>query len=68
VFNNALGEALTINGTNLYEGFTVNVSVFYDTDFDGINDEAIGSAKLITIIITTPNDQNIIFSTYVSNY
>jgi MSHA pilin protein MshD len=68
VFNNALGEALTINGANLYESFTVNVSVFYDTDFDGINDEAIGSAKLITITITTPNDESIIFSTYVSNY
>lgn len=67
-FNNALGEALTVNGANLYEGFSVNISVFYDANFDGIDDETIGNAKLITITITTPNNESIIFSTYMSNY
>lgn len=68
MFSNALGDTLTINGTNLYEDFEVTISVFYDENFDGINDEKIGNAKLITVTITTPNIQNIIFSTYVSNF
>lgn len=67
-FSNALGNTLSINGADLYSGFKVRVSVFYDANFDGLNDEEISSAKLITITITTPNDEDITFSTYVSNY
>ena len=67
-FSNALGNTLSINGADLYSGFKVRVSVFYDANFDGLNDEEISSAKLITVTITTPNDEDITFSTYVSNY
>ena len=67
-FSNALGNPLSINGADLYSGFKVRVSVFYDANFDGLNDEEISSTKLITVTITTPNDEDITFSTYVSNY
>ena len=67
-FTNSLGQTLTSNGSNLYQNFKVNVSIFYDANFDGINDETISNAKLITVIIITPNEQIITFSTYVSNY
>ena len=67
-FTNALGNEITLNGANLYAGFSVNVSVFYDANFDGINDAIIGNAKLITVTVTTPNAEDIIFSSYRSNY
>jgi len=67
-FTNALGNQITLNGVNLYAGFSVNVSVFYDANFDGINDAIIGNAKLITVTVTTPNAEDIIFSSYRNNY
>jgi MSHA pilin protein MshD len=66
---NALGVA-----TDLYAGFNVRVSVMYDADMNGIADEdnsgnlIVTNLKLITVIVTTPNDENIIFSTFRSNY
>lgn len=55
---------------DLYAGFTVNVAVFYDDNLDGINDGAsiVGNTKLITVTITTPNNEDIVFSTYRANY
>lgn len=60
---NALG-----NTSGLYAGFNVLVSVAYDANMDGIPDVAIGNTKLITVIVTTPNSEDIIFSTFRSNY
>ena len=57
-----------INGRNLYQGFRATVSVFYDADLNGINDNAVGLAKLITVSVTTPNNEDIVFSTYRYNY
>tara|TARA_R110001606_G_scaffold380399_1_gene540911 strand:+ start:376 stop:933 length:558 start_codon:yes stop_codon:yes gene_type:complete len=67
-FTNALEEPMLLSGVNLYAGFNVSVSVFYDSNFDGLDDGAIGNSKLIIVTVTTPNDEKIIFSTFRSNY
>lgn len=64
----ATGGTMGINGRNLYQGFRATVSVFYDADLNGINDNAVGLAKLITVSVTTPNNEDIVFSTYRYNY
>ncbi|WP_339720771.1 type II secretion system protein [uncultured Paraglaciecola sp.] len=65
---NTLGESNTLNDYNLYEGFSLSVSVVYDSDMDGVADTVVGNTKLITVTITTPNDEDIIFSSFRSNY
>lgn len=64
----ATGSTIGINGRNLYQGFRATVFVYYDGDLNGANDNAIGVAKLITVTITTPNKENIVFSTYRYNF
>ncbi|MCF2947364.1 type II secretion system GspH family protein [Paraglaciecola aquimarina] len=55
--------------TNLYQGFSARVKVSYDADMDGGNpDTVVGNIKLITVTITTPNNEDIIFSAYRANY
>lgn len=64
----ATGSTIGINGRNLYQGFRASVSVFYDADLDGSNDGAVGAAKLITVRVTTPSSEEVVFSTYRYNY
>ncbi|NRA82789.1 MAG: type II secretion system protein [Gammaproteobacteria bacterium] len=61
---------LNISGQHLYQNFALNVVVFYDSDFNGIEDSDITSrgAKLIQVTVTTPSGQTIKFATYRSNY
>ncbi|GAC18590.1 type IV pilus modification PilV family protein [Paraglaciecola arctica] len=71
---NTLNESVTLGGVNLYQGFSAAVVVIYDDNMDGIDDAIsggggyIGRTKLVTVTITTPNDEEIIFSTFRSNY
>jgi MSHA pilin protein MshD len=65
---NSLNETTILNGSNLYQGFRLNVSVVYDEDMDGTEDTVVGNTKLITVTVTTPNDEDIIFSSFRSNY
>lgn len=60
---NAKGQTLG----DAYYGFNVNVDVFYDGDFDGIAD---GNqlAKLVTITVTTPTGDDIVFASYKVNF
>lgn len=59
----------SLGGTSgLYTGFNVQVTVVYDASMDGITDTSIGNTKLITVTVSTPNDEDIIFSTFRSNY
>jgi len=55
---------------NLYVGFNLSVSVYYDGNFDGINDgnNANPLAKLITITVTTPQNSDFVFSVYRTNF
>lgn len=71
---NTLNEDVTIGDANLYQGFTAAVFVVYDDNMNGVDDALdsggnyIGKTKLITVTITTPNNENILFSTFRSNY
>lgn len=71
---------LTINGATLFSGstyandylqFTLAVSVIYDGNYNGQdegNDLIHRGAKLITVNVTTPNQETLQFATYRSNY
>lgn len=60
-----------INGAAMYQGFTASVSVMYDDNLNGVNDDdlngngvldsgtLVGNTKVITITIITPNDDPI---------
>jgi MSHA pilin protein MshD len=65
---NSLNETTILNGNNIYQGFSLNVSVVYDAAMDGTADTVAGNTKLITVTVTTPNDEDIIFSSFRSNY
>jgi MSHA pilin protein MshD len=68
---NSLGLTLALNGQDLYEGFQVQVSVFYDSDLNGIVDDVDNpnrNTKLITITVITPNNEVLQFSSYRTNF
>ncbi|MFT6896116.1 MAG: MSHA pilin protein MshD [Paraglaciecola sp.] len=56
------------DSNNLYQGYTANVSVVYDQNMDGHNDGTVGNSKLITVTVSTPNDEDLVFATYRSNF
>ncbi len=62
---NSQGQVL-----NLYTGYAIKVTVCNDSDYDGdcLTNSDNSTAKLITIIITTPTDFDIVFSTYRANF
>lgn len=68
VVANSFGDAVIIDGRDLYAGFNLSVRVFYDADFNGADDGAVGTHKLINITVTTPLGQSMVFSAYRSNY
>ncbi|XOV79574.1 MAG: prepilin-type N-terminal cleavage/methylation domain-containing protein [Aestuariibacter sp.] len=67
-FQNSLGEQLVIDGSNLYEGFQMDVEVAYDADQDGGADTSSGNIKRIDVVVTTPNGEEIYFSVFKHNY
>jgi MSHA pilin protein MshD len=65
---NALNETAMLGSNSLYQGFSVRVSVIYDANMDDIADTVVGDTKMITVTVTTPNNEDIVFSTFRSNY
>jgi MSHA pilin protein MshD len=71
---NSLGLTSDVAGVNIYEGFTAQVTVFYDQNLDGINDDIAGSGtliankKLITVTIITPGGQAITMTSVKGNF
>jgi len=59
---NAKGE----NISNQYSGFSVHVSVNFDSNYDGSGTG--NGAKLITITVTAPTGDEIVFSSYKANF
>lgn len=65
---------------DLFLGFRAQVTVFYDDNEDGINDADpnndgvlengayVGNKKLVRVIVFTPDDQALTFSTYRTNF
>ena len=75
VVKNSLGQDLTLDGENLYEGFSVAVAVIYDSDMDGIANNleepvqsTTGNIKLVRISVTTPNGDALDFTSFKHNY
>ena len=52
---------------DIYSGYSYNVNVIYDGNYDGVSDR-LTNAKLITVTVTMPNDETLDFATYRSNY
>jgi MSHA pilin protein MshD len=67
-FTNAIGNELALDDTSLYSGFKASVTVVYDAGMNGSEDAVVGNTKRITVTVTTPNDEEINFSTFRSNY
>ena len=77
--SNASDSILTSAITDLFLGFEAQISVFYDDNADGINDDDIdedgtldsgtlrGNQKLITVIVITPGGEEIPFAAYRKN-
>lgn len=67
-FSDTLGTSLA----NQYDGYSVQVTVGYDGDMDGILNENTTldekRAKRIQITITTPNQERLVFAAYRSNF
>lgn len=77
---NSLSLTTSVNGVNIYADFRAQVSVFYDQNVDGVNDDdlnqdgsldsgtLVANKKLVTVIITTPSGDLITFSSLSGNY
>jgi MSHA pilin protein MshD len=65
---NSTAGAITIAGKNIYQGFRATVSVFYDADLNGTDDNTSGNTKAILVSVTTPNNETLVFTSYRYNY
>jgi MSHA pilin protein MshD len=57
--------------SDIYTGFTMNVTVIYDSDYSGVYENGVDdekSAKLIEITVRSPQDDDYIFSVYRVNF
>ncbi|MFC4701066.1 prepilin-type N-terminal cleavage/methylation domain-containing protein [Glaciecola siphonariae] len=76
----SLGISTNFSGLDVYEGFSAAVSVVYDNNADGVNDDDLdaddsldtgtytGNRKLITIAVQTPSGDTMYFAMYRDNY
>lgn len=76
---NSSASFLTSDMNDLFLGFEARISVFYDQNADGVNDDdtnndgsldsgaVTSNQKLITVIIITPDGEQIPFATYRRN-
>ncbi|WP_395339871.1 type IV pilus modification PilV family protein [Ningiella sp. W23] len=77
---NSLSMNTRFAGVDVYAGFRAQVSVIYDDNADGINDDDVdadsvldtgtyqGNKKLIRIEVFTPANESLAFSMYRENY
>lgn len=71
---NSLGLNTEVDGTYIYAGFNVQVSVFYDENLDGLDDDGsnsgtlVANKKLITVTITTPGGERIRITSVKGNF
>ncbi len=59
IIRNSLGEDLTVDGESVYAGFSFVVNVSY------LNFAS--NAKVVTVVVSTPGGQDLVFSTIKSN-
>lgn len=71
---NSLGLNTEVDGTYIYAGFNAQVSVFYDQNLDGLDDDGantgtlVANKKLITVTITTPGGERIVITSVKGNF
>ncbi len=77
---NSLGLTTNVNDINIYAGFRAQISVFYDQNLDGINDDdldqdgnldtgtLVANKKLVTVTITTPGGERITMTSIKGNF
>ncbi len=77
---NASEASVTALTEDLFLGFSAKISVVYDDNADGINDDDInndgtldsgtlvGNRKLISVVVTTPAGEQMVFATYRNNF
>ncbi|WP_448553207.1 type IV pilus modification PilV family protein [Thalassotalea montiporae] len=53
---------------DLYTGFRLIVDVFYDGDYDGVDDGRIANAKLIELRVIPPDGDAIVVTSYKVNF
>lgn len=78
--SNSSNASLTSLTNDLFLGFEAQITVFYDDNMDGINDDDLdqdgsldtgtvsGNRKLIQVSVFTPEGEEIPFASYRSNY
>jgi len=64
IIQNSLGDDISA----LYLGFSMNVDVINDANYDASGSGNNSTAKLITITVRTPQDFDFIFSVYKVNF
>lgn len=77
---NSIEVSSAVNGISIYSGFRAQVSVFYDQNSDGVNDDdvnqdgnldsgtLVANKKLVTITITTPGGDTITVAGVKGNF
>lgn len=76
----SLNQSASFAGVDVYQGFSARISVMYDSDANGINDDDLdqdntldsgtltGNRKLAQIVIETPAGETMVFSMFRDNY
>jgi len=77
---NSLGLTTNVDGVNIYAGFSAQVTVFYDQNLDGINDDdvnqdgsldtgtLVANKKLVTVSVITPGGERITMASIKGNF
>lgn len=78
--SNTTQATLSADTANLFLGFEAQIRVFYDANYDGVNDDdtdqddtldtgtLTANQKLLEVTIITPDGERIPFSTYRNNF
>ena len=66
VLADSLGNSVSFG--EAYLGYSLNVQVIADSNYDGLSDANSSVAKLITVTVTTPQEFNFVFSVYRVNF
>jgi MSHA pilin protein MshD len=67
-FSDTLQNSLGADISAQYVGFSMHINVINDANYDGSGSGDNSTAKLITIIIRTPQDFDVVFSVYKVNF
>ncbi len=70
-FNGLSGNVSDVLGEDLsdiYVNYRVNISVYYDTDLNGIPDSVSGDRKRIDVVVIDPQDNQYEFAVYRGNF